>query len=111
MSTDSALMYELRSQKTSLITRWTATVVGVAGLGLIFLSDASAVWGNGLNDTLPLVIRHIGSLLLVTVALTLIWELSAKRSFVDELYSKANIAQSITALGLLNTAFHIGVKR
>lgn len=104
MSKRSTLVYRLQSQRTSLITILASFVVALVGAILILLSNTFLVTNppsaSGPEEVWRILTRDLGSLLVVTVALALVWELSGKRSFADEVYSKANLAQSIQAYGL-----------
>jgi len=99
-----ALIYKLQSQTTLLITLLTSLIIAIVGSALLFVASIDSLWSaNNVWRALP---RDLGSLLVVSVALALVWELSAKRSFVDELYSKFNIAQSIQSSNLRDIVFH-----
>lgn len=51
-------------------------------------------WLKNKHHNVAAFFRELSALLIVTVAVTLVWELAAKRAFVDELLSKARKALS-----------------
>lgn len=84
---------QLSRQATSLRT-WIATgAAGVAGVTLLAIANSSSLWAD--SSTLRATVRDLGSLCVVSVALSLLWELAAKRSFSNELWAKARVATDI----------------
>ncbi|TAK01993.1 hypothetical protein EPO44_08635 [bacterium] len=56
-------------------------------------------WWSG-YESWQIVARNIGSLCVVSVAITFLWELFGKRAFRDELLAKAGLSQEIRTAGL-----------
>ncbi len=96
-------VFSLKRQRTFLLTLLASLFIAIIGGFLIFLVNDNSLWSD--NSVWRSFFRDLGSLLIVSVALALVWELSGKRSLVDEVYSKANIAQSIQGAGLTEVVF------
>lgn len=80
----------------------------IAGLGIFFLyCSAQKDWWIG-YEVWQTVVQQLGGLLLVTVAITLLWELWGKRAFLDEVLAKAQISKEITFAGIvkITDSFH-----
>lgn len=92
---DIRLLEERVNLRTLLIT----LMVAALGIGFLYVS-ARKDWLKG-YEPWQTVIRDVGSLLLVTVAITLLWELWAKRAFLDEVLAKVQLAQEIKLAGLV----------
>ncbi len=80
--------------------------VVVIGIGVLYISAREDCWKN--YKVWQTVLQNVGSLLMVTVALSLLWELYGKRSFLDEVLSKAQISKEITFAGItkITDSFH-----
>lgn len=80
---------EIRSleRATRKITNLTVVLVAL----LVFLAGIALFWLFGGRDwhAIP---RDVGALLIVTVSITLIWELLLKRTFLDEIMTKTKKA-------------------
>jgi hypothetical protein len=74
-----------------------ATLVTL-GLGLLYVSSAlqEPQGASALEET----IQEAGALLLVTGAITLLWELRGRRALTDEVLTAANLSSDVTAAGL-----------
>lgn len=105
MQRKSSLVYELKSQRTFWITAFASLSIAVVGGVLLFASDIDGLWGAKPYSAWRSLARDFGSLLLVSVALSLVWELTGKRSFVDEIYSKFGVAHSVQLSGLEEIVF------
>jgi hypothetical protein len=81
----------LYRERTSLRTIAATLIVFIVGLGLLMAVNEWD-WLRDKHHTIAAFLREISALLIVTVAVTLVWELAAKRAFVDELMSKARKA-------------------
>ena len=88
-------------ERTNLRTILTSSVVGLIGIGLLFLADDAGIWGiNNTNSSWPSVIRDIGGLLVASVAVAFLWELVGKRAFFEELWEKVRLAEDIRESGI-----------
>lgn len=76
----------------------------VAAIGLLLLVISSAWEPVASSPELQTVIRDLGSLLLVTLAVALLWELFARRAFVAELLATTDLAEDIETTGLLGAS-------
>ena len=90
-------------QRTSLNSILIAVAFIILGIGLLYWSNSPEYWFG--KASLQATIRDLGSLCVVSFAITLIWELVAKRSFSDELLAKAKISQELSSSGLIQITF------
>ena len=97
---------KLLRERVTLRTLLIALVVAALGVGLLFVAGHRDWWKN--NEVWQTVIQNVGALLLVTVAISLLWELRGKRAFVDEVLAKAQISKEITFAGIvkITDSFH-----
>ena len=84
-------------------TRTAAILAAMVGLGLLWATTYFD-WFNQHSITKAL-LRELGSLLFVAVAVTLIWELAGKRAFLDEVLSRVHISQNLRQAGIEETFF------
>jgi hypothetical protein len=70
--------------------------IAVASLGVLLLVLSSFL----ASPELRAIVRDLGSLLIVSVAIAILWELHAKRAFVAELLATTNLAEDIETTGL-----------
>ena len=75
----------------------TAALLGVLGLVCLYLAGNDSPWWN---KSFQGVIRDLGSLLVVSVVLGLIWELLGKRSFAREILETARTSADYETSGL-----------
>ena len=90
--------------------RTVLVALGVAGLGAILLYlSAKDLWKG--YEAWQVVVRNIGGLLVITVAITLLWELWAKRAFLDEVLAKVQMADEVRLAGFVRVtdSFHRGI--
>lgn len=82
--------------------------IGVATLGFILLWISAYVDWLKEHEALRTVVRDFGSLLLVIVVITFLWEFWGKRVFLDEVLAKAHISKEISFAGLIKItdSFH-----
>jgi hypothetical protein len=85
---------QIYRERTSLRTLLAAAVVLILGVTLLVLSNGVGWFRD--HPNVDALVRDIGSLMVVSVAVTLIWELTQKRAFIDELMK--NGRSSITDL-------------
>src|SRR5438105_9068919 len=78
---------KLYRERTSLRTFLAAALVLLLGIALLGISNGWD-WLRINHLVINAVVRDMGSVLVASVAIALIWELSSKRAFVDELMSK-----------------------
>lgn len=95
--------YKFVTQRTNLGTALVALIVAFVGVGLLLWSNDQSLWVQ--KEVYQGLIRDLGSLCVVTVAFTLIWELTAKRAFVDELLTKARISHELNLSGIVQIAY------
>lgn len=88
-------------ERTTLRTWLVAILVAFLGISLLVFAEMKGVW-NGL-ESVQSVVRDIGSLMLASIAVTLLLELGAKRAFLDELLSRVRLSREIEQAGI--TAF------
>lgn len=75
--------------------------VGLALIGILLLYAASDdTWWEA-HKGKQLVVRQVGSLLFVSVAINIIWSLVGKRAFLNEILEKAQIPRDIYASGII----------
>lgn len=95
------------SQKkiTTLQIVLTAIVVVIFGLLLIVIAEINALWfwigQENIQSVVQSVLSDIGSLLLASVAISLLWELVGKRAFLDEILSKVRLSQDVISTGII----------
>jgi len=97
---------KLIKEKVNLQNFLVALVIAIIGIGVLYISAREDWWKN--YKVWQTVLQNVGSLLMVTVALSLLWELYGKRSFLDEVLSKAQISKEITFAGItkITDSFH-----
>lgn len=102
MTTDKITLLRERANLRTLLI---ALAIAILGIVLLYLS-AKEFWRG--YQAWQVVVRDVGGLLLVTVAIALLWELWVKRAFLDELLAKAQISKEITFAGLvkITDSFH-----
>jgi hypothetical protein len=79
-------------ERTTASTVVGALVVFGIGVALIYVSTGAGLWEP--------VLREIGSILLVTVTVGILWDLWSKRAFADEIWAKARLSHTLDAAGL-----------
>lgn len=85
-------------ERTTLRTWLVAVLTAVLGLSLLVFAEMPGIW-HGL-ESVQSVVRDIGSLMLASIAVTLLLELGAKRAFLDELLSRVRLAKEIEQTGI-----------
>lgn len=78
---------ELYKERVTLRTLLAATMVFLFGIALLGVSNGWD-WLKTNHDVITAVLRDVGALMVASVAVTLIWELSSKRAFIAELMSQ-----------------------
>ena len=83
-----------------------ALIIFFFGIGLLYVSAREDWWKN--YRVWQTVLQHTGALFIVTVAIGFLWELVGKRSFLDEVLSKAQMSKEITFAGItqITDSFH-----
>ncbi len=74
--------------------------LGIAILGVILLYISAKDFWSG-YEAWQVVVQNIGGLLVITVAITLFWELWVKRAFLDEVLAKVRVAEEIKLAGVV----------
>lgn len=85
-------------ERVNLRTLLIALGVAGLGIGLLYISSHKEWWKN--YEAWQTVIRDIGGLMLVTVAITVLWSLWGKRAFLDEILAKTQLSKEITFAGI-----------
>ncbi|HEY1353950.1 MAG TPA: hypothetical protein VGF67_30430 [Ktedonobacteraceae bacterium] len=93
-------------ERTTLRTWLVAVLAAVLGMSLLVFAQMPGIW-HGL-ESVQSVVRDIGSLMLASIAVTLLLELGAKRAFLDELLSRVRLAKEIEQAGIaaVEPSFH-----
>ncbi len=93
-------------ERVNLRTFVIALGIAIIGIGFLWISANDNWWKN--CKVWQTVLQNIGALFIVTVAIGLLWELFGKRSFLDEVLSKAQISKEITFAGItqITDSFH-----
>lgn len=99
-------LHKFLVERTTLRTWFVTVLVAVLGISLLLFAEMGGIW-SGL-ESLQSVTRDIGSLMLASVAVSLILELGAKRAFLDELLSRVHLSKEIELAGIaaFNHSFH-----
>lgn len=92
-------MSDILHERTTL--RVILTAIAAAAVGVALLTLAANLESY---PTVESIIREIGSLLIVSVALAFLWELAVKRAFVAELLSISGLVESIQRTGVTGLA-------
>lgn len=96
----------LVKERVNLYTLLIAIGVAALGIFLLYLSSSKNLWES--REVWQIVIQNVGSLMLVAVAITLLWELRLKRAFLDEVLAKAQVSKEVTFAGIvkITDSFH-----
>jgi hypothetical protein len=79
---------------TTLQTVVVAAVIAAIGAGLLYVGGRGDWWSN--RPGLQALINHLGGALIVSVALSVLWELFGKRAFAREILETAPLARRPT---------------
>lgn len=85
-------------QLTTLQMNLVAVLIAVTGLTLLYLGGRSDLWHD--RQGLQAFVNNLGSILIVSVALALIWEFLGKRSFAREILETAQTSTDVHAAGI-----------
>lgn len=88
-------------ERTTLRTWLTSVIVAIFGILLLVCSEVQSWWMWIGGQSLQSVVRDIGSLLIASVAITLLWELVGKRAFLDELLPKFRLSEDLVSGGII----------
>jgi len=97
------IQYKLEVEKTNLLSGLLSLLVAMAGIALLLWSNNSAYWVG--REAFQGLVKDLGSLTVVSVAIAFVWELIAKRAFVNELLTKARISQALSASGIVQIVY------
>lgn len=86
-------------ERTTLRTWLLAIVVIIVGGGLIYLSAIQSLWTD--REPWQTVVRTLGSVLIVTVAVGILWQLFVRRAFLEEVLGRIKIAQELNSAGIV----------
>ncbi len=75
-----------------------AILVALAGLGLIICARTLPVLA--VHSTIQMILKDVGSVMLASVAIGVIWDRIMRRSFLDEVFATANLGEDIRKSGL-----------
>jgi len=97
---------ELIKERVNLRTLFISSIIAIFGIGLLWISANDKWWTN--FKVWQTVLQNIGALLVVTVAISFLWELYGKRVFLDEVLAKAQISKELTFAGItkITDTFH-----
>ncbi len=90
---------DLHVERTNLWTVIVATAIAI--LGVLLLFAANWQWLASYPG-IQAVVRELGGLLVASVALSILWELVAKRAFLAELMAKAKLGEDVRTAGLIS---------
>jgi hypothetical protein len=88
---------DLNKQLTNYRTLLGAIIAVVLGIGAIMLAEMV----TSLPSWLQALLRQIGSLLIASVAIALLWELFSRRALLAELLAQTRLASEIDETGLV----------
>src|ERR1039458_9951009 len=91
--------FKLLAERVNLRLVLTAVVVVVVGGAALLLSGLQDVWKS--NEHWQILLRTLGSSLIVTGGLTMIWNFVAKRAFLEEVLAKAGVAKELQFAGVV----------
>jgi hypothetical protein len=100
MNTNNQIYKQLTNFRMYIIS----ILFGAIGLVLLVLADMID-WGEKLS--LQTLLRDIGSLLIASVAISIIWELFSKRSFYAEAIATTKLVDDINISGLTGVAISL----
>lgn len=86
------------SERTNLRTRFWSFIIGVIGLGLIIAAETSETIKS--IPSIKALSSEIGSVLVVSISLTIFWELSTKRDFFAEIMHHVQLSENIKQAGV-----------
>jgi len=87
-------------QETTNLRAWLiALVVAIIGVALLGWTAHPNFWIG--HESWQELVRAIGSLLIVAVAVSLLWEVVLRRSFLNEVMNRVKTAEEVEAAGLL----------
>ncbi len=92
---------KIYEQLTSFRTYIISLLVGAVGVILLLLSELID-WQNHL--TIQTLLRDFGSLLIASIAVAIVWELSSKRAFYAEALSTSRLVDDVTETGLIGVS-------
>jgi hypothetical protein len=87
----------VRAALTTYKTALAASLVVIAGIGLMWLSNVS--WFNS-HKALQATVNQVGGLAITIGGLAILWDLRAKRAFMNEVLEKAKLAADVSAAGI-----------
>lgn len=90
--------HKVYSESTSLRTIIVSLITFIIGLTFLLISNIQFLQAYPLVQS---VVRDVGSLLVSTVAIAILWELVAKRAFLSELMAQIKIAEEVKEAGLI----------
>jgi hypothetical protein len=88
-------------ERTNLRVVLLALFVAICGVGLIYYAELRHD-----RPTLHTILRDLGSVLVVTVAVALLWELFARRALLAELLEGTRLAEEIQSSGIVGVSQH-----
>lgn len=85
-------------ERVNLRVALTVVLTGSAGIAALILSAQGGWWER--YEVWQTLLRELGALLLVTVIITILWDLVGKRAFLDEVCAKARVSAEIRLAGI-----------
>ena len=86
-------------ETTTLWLVLTSIIIVGGGVVLLHFSEQHDFWHG--YEAWQRVVRELGALLLVTLAVSLLWELLGKRRLLDEILTQVGVAKEIDAAGII----------
>lgn len=90
--------FKLLTERVNLRLVLTAVIIAVVGGIALMLSGMEDTWKG--HQQWQILLRTLGSSLIVTGGLTMIWNFVAKRAFMEEVLAKAGIAKELQFAGI-----------
>lgn len=99
MASASGRVRKYLKERTTLRIWLTSLIVAIFGCGLLIVAELNRIWIG--YESIQSVVRDMGSLLIASVAIALLWELIGKRAFQDELLEKIRLSEDIRICGII----------
>lgn len=98
------VQYRLEKQRTILLVSLISIAIALFGVILLYCSSIFDWWPE--HSPFRTLVQTLGSLLVASVAIFLMWELLIRRVFLDEILTKVGIASNLRNTGLINVSFN-----
>jgi len=97
---------ELLKEVVNFRTLLAGAFVLIIGAFMLYCSNSQTFWTN--RQPLQSLVRDLGSLMCVSVVISLLWHLWASRAFLDEVLAQTKIADDVRRAGItgVSATFH-----